>query len=143
MFAKSERTDGTFSRAEFIYDRVRDLYVCLGGRQLRHYSRQFAQPRIGVDAEGLMRYRANQQDCNCELSDNRRLFGLEARWAVNRKLWRRLVVRFRPRRRFSRPYRKLFPTIRPTAPVHFPEFLFSASLLFTDEDRRFKGNHAL
>ncbi len=28
-----------------------------------HYRRRFARPRIGVDAEGLMRYRATKHDC--------------------------------------------------------------------------------
>ena len=41
----------------------RDLYVCPAGKELRHYRRQFTRPRIGVDAEGLMRYRATQRDC--------------------------------------------------------------------------------
>ena len=41
----------------------RDLYVCPAGKELRHYRRQFTRPRIGVDAEGLMRYRATQHDC--------------------------------------------------------------------------------
>jgi transposase len=63
VFDKSQRTDGTFSRSDFTYDHKRDLYVCPGGKVLRHYRRQFARPRIGVDAEGLMRYRATQHDC--------------------------------------------------------------------------------
>lgn len=31
---KSQRDDGTFSRDDFIYDKVRDHYVCLGGKIL-------------------------------------------------------------------------------------------------------------
>ena len=31
---KSARNDGTFSRAEFQYDRERDLYICPGGKEL-------------------------------------------------------------------------------------------------------------
>ena len=64
VFDKSQRTDGTFSRSDVTYDHRRDLYICPGGKELLHYRRQFAQPRIGVDAEGLMRYRATKHDCN-------------------------------------------------------------------------------
>lgn len=64
VFDKSQRTDGTFSRSDFTYDHSRDLYICPGGKDLLHYRRQFARPRIGVDAEGLMRYRATQHDCH-------------------------------------------------------------------------------
>jgi transposase len=63
VFDKSQRTDGTFSRSDFTYDHRRDLYICPGGKELLHYRRQFARPRIGVDAEGLMRYRATKHDC--------------------------------------------------------------------------------
>jgi len=63
VFDKSQRTDGTFSRSDFTYDHERDLYICPGGKELLHYRRQFTRPRIGVDAEGLMRYRATQRDC--------------------------------------------------------------------------------
>jgi transposase len=63
VFDKSQRTDGTFSRSDFTYDHQRDLYICPGGKELLHYRRQFARPRLGVDAEGLMRYRATKHDC--------------------------------------------------------------------------------
>ena len=63
VFDKSARKDGTFSRSNFTYDHQRDLYVCLAGKELRHYRRQFQRPRVGVDAEGLMRYRASMRDC--------------------------------------------------------------------------------
>jgi transposase len=63
VFDKSQRSDGTFSRSDFAYDHQRDLYVCPGGKELRHYRRPFGQPRVGVDPEGLMRYRASKLDC--------------------------------------------------------------------------------
>jgi transposase len=63
VFDKSQRNDGTFSRSDFAYDHERDLYICPGGKELLHYRRQFTRPRLGVDAEGLMRCRATQQDC--------------------------------------------------------------------------------
>jgi IS5 family transposase len=63
VFDKSQRNDGTFSRSDFAYDHERDLYVCPGGKELRHYRRQFTRPRLGVDPDGLMRYRASKHDC--------------------------------------------------------------------------------
>ncbi len=70
VFDKSTRKDGTFSRSDFTYDHGRDLYVCPGGKELRHYRRQFQRPRVGVDAEGLMRYRATKHDCGpCPLKE--------------------------------------------------------------------------
>ena len=70
VFDKSTRKDGTFSRSDFTYDHERDLYVCPAGKELMHYRRQFQQPRTGVDAEGLMRYRATKHDCgSCALKE--------------------------------------------------------------------------
>jgi transposase len=63
VFDKSERTDGTFSRADFTYDAETDRYTCPGGHELRHYRRPFTTPRSGVDQHGLKRYRASQHDC--------------------------------------------------------------------------------
>ena len=63
VFDKSQRKDGTFSRSDFTYDHQHDLYICPGGKELRHDQRQFTRPRLGVDAEGLMRYRATKHDC--------------------------------------------------------------------------------
>ena len=63
VFDKSQRNDGTFSRSDFAYDHERDLYVCPGGKELRHHRRQFTRPRLGVDPDGLMGYRASKHDC--------------------------------------------------------------------------------
>jgi transposase len=62
-FDKSQRTDGTFSRSDFACDHRRGLYTCPGGKELLRYRRLFTRPRLGVDAEGLMRYRATKHDC--------------------------------------------------------------------------------
>jgi hypothetical protein len=32
LIDKAERTDGTFSRSDFAFDRERNLYVCPGGK---------------------------------------------------------------------------------------------------------------
>ena len=70
VFDKSTRKDGTFSRSDFTYDHDRDLYVCPAGKELMHYRRQFHPPRTGIDAEGLMRYRAVKHDCGpCALKE--------------------------------------------------------------------------
>ena len=34
VFDKSARKDGAFSREDFSYDRVNDIYTCLGGKTL-------------------------------------------------------------------------------------------------------------
>jgi IS5 family transposase len=68
VFDKSARTDGTFERSAFTYDREDDSYVCPGGKRLRPRNRNFARPRSSVDQDGFIRYRARQQDCgNCSL----------------------------------------------------------------------------
>jgi len=68
VFDKSERTDGTFSRADFAYDKESDVYVCPAGKQLQKYRRAFATPRTGVDKDNTVRYRASKLDCDaCEL----------------------------------------------------------------------------
>ena len=60
---KSERKDGTFSRSEFAYDPVGNLYVCPGGKELRKYHRDFSKPRDGLTKEGTMIYFARKRDC--------------------------------------------------------------------------------
>jgi len=61
---KSGRKDGTFERADFIYDADDDAYTCPGGKKLRQFRRTYKVPRSGVDKEGIMRYRAKKADCD-------------------------------------------------------------------------------
>lgn len=63
VFDRSERTDGTFSRSDFVFDDEHDLYVCPGGRELRRYRRAFSIPRASVRKDGTIRYRASKFDC--------------------------------------------------------------------------------
>ncbi len=66
VFDKSGRSDGTFERADFAYDhRARRLRLP-GGKTLRQFHRpaDSRTPRSGVDAEGMMRYRASKRDCD-------------------------------------------------------------------------------
>jgi len=64
LMDKSERTAGTFSRSDFVFDPERDLYQCPGGKGLRKYRRNFSKPRDGVLKDGRIGYRAIQGDCN-------------------------------------------------------------------------------
>jgi len=60
---KSERTDGTLSRADFTWDGENDRYICPRGKALVQFRRSYATPRTGVTAEGMRLYRASQRDC--------------------------------------------------------------------------------
>jgi hypothetical protein len=64
VFDKSTRTDGTFSRADFVFNPDDDSYTCPGGKLLRHYRRIFDPPHRGVDDQGQKRYRASKYDCD-------------------------------------------------------------------------------
>ena len=52
VFDKSNRTDRTFSRADFAFDAERDRYTCPAGKELVQFRRTYAVPRSGVTAEG-------------------------------------------------------------------------------------------
>ena len=72
MWDKSRQSNGRFTRDNFSYDKERDLYLCPGGKELRQHRRRFERPRLGVDPEGLMRYRASMLDCGiCSLKPQR------------------------------------------------------------------------
>jgi transposase len=64
VFEKSDRSDGSFARSDFIYDHKHDRYICPGGKQLRQFNRTYATPRSGVHKDGFMRYRASKRDCD-------------------------------------------------------------------------------
>ena len=63
VFDKSQRSDGTFSRDDFIYDHASDTYRCPGGKTLQRYRRQFTTPRTGIMKDNSLRYRASKRDC--------------------------------------------------------------------------------
>ena len=68
VFDKSNRTDGTFSRADFAFDAERDRYTCPAGKELVQFRRTYAIPRSGITAEGTRLYRASKLDCDtCKL----------------------------------------------------------------------------
>ena len=63
VFDKSHRTDGTFSREDFVHDHASDTYRCAAGKILRHYRRRFTTPRTGVMKDNSLRYRVSKHDC--------------------------------------------------------------------------------
>jgi transposase len=63
LIDKSERTDGIFSRSDFVYDAERDLYECPSGKALHRRRRIYAKSR-DEGADGVIRYRASKHDCD-------------------------------------------------------------------------------
>jgi len=63
VWDKGGRTDGTFSRSDFIFDAVSNTYTCPGGKILQQYRRPFTIPRSGVTKDKMRLYRARQSDC--------------------------------------------------------------------------------
>lgn len=63
VWEKGERSDGTFSRSDFIFNEVSDSYTCPHGNTLKRYRRNFKQPRRGITKANAINYRASQADC--------------------------------------------------------------------------------
>jgi hypothetical protein len=60
VWDKSARPDGTFSRADFAFDRERNVYVCPGGAELTSTG--------NIDQGHIVYYRASKSDCSrCSL----------------------------------------------------------------------------
>jgi IS5 family transposase len=60
VWDKSARHDGTFSRADFVFDRQRNVYICPGGAELTSTG--------NIDQGHIVYYRANRHDCSaCSL----------------------------------------------------------------------------
>jgi hypothetical protein len=64
VFDKSERTDGTLSRADFAYDAQADAYTCPAGKPLHRRRRRFRTPRPQAPRDDTIRYRASKRDCD-------------------------------------------------------------------------------
>ena len=56
VWDKSARSDGTFSRTDFIFDRERNIYICPGGAELTSTG--------NIDQGRIIHYRANKNDCS-------------------------------------------------------------------------------
>ena len=60
VWDKSARSDGTFSRADFVFDRERNVYICPGGSVLTSTG--------NIDQGHTIYYRASKKDCSaCSL----------------------------------------------------------------------------
>jgi len=64
VFDKSRREDGTFSRSDFAYDRVRDRYTCPAGKLLKPRQRAYKAATSNAAADDTIRYRAAKADCD-------------------------------------------------------------------------------
>jgi len=56
VWDKSARSDGTFSRADFVFDRERNIYVCPGGAELTSTG--------NIDQGHIVYYRATKNACS-------------------------------------------------------------------------------
>ena len=63
VWDKGERSDGTFSRSDFIFNAQNDSYTCPNGKELKRFHRNFKVPRTGVTKSNEVKYRASQMDC--------------------------------------------------------------------------------
>ncbi|MDH3647027.1 MAG: transposase [Gammaproteobacteria bacterium] len=63
VWDRGGRSDGTFSRSDFIFDEATDSYTCPNGKQLRRFRRNFRKPRTGITKSNEIKYRASQFDC--------------------------------------------------------------------------------
>lgn len=60
VWDRSARSDGTFSRAEFVFDQARNVYICPGGSELTSTG--------NIDQGHIVYYKASKNDCSiCSL----------------------------------------------------------------------------
>jgi hypothetical protein len=64
VFDKSNRTYGTFSRSDVVFDAEQDRYTCPEGKHLVQFHRTYATPRTGITKDGTRIYRASKRDCD-------------------------------------------------------------------------------
>ena len=64
VFDKSNRSDGTFSRVDFVYDTQSDVYICPAGKVLKRCRRHSGSDPVTPHADGFFRYRASKLDCD-------------------------------------------------------------------------------
>jgi hypothetical protein len=68
LWDKSQRSDGTLSASDFVWDEQANEYRCPAGHALRAFRRPFKNPRTGITKENTIKYRASQFDClSCEM----------------------------------------------------------------------------
>lgn len=65
---KSDRSDGTISSSEFVWDEAADEYRCPKGRSLHREWRPFSNPRTHITKAHTIIYRSRATDCaSCPL----------------------------------------------------------------------------
>ena len=65
VWEKGERSDGTFSRSDLVFDEENDLYRCPNGKELKRFRRNFTKLRSGITKSNEIKYRASELDCCC------------------------------------------------------------------------------
>jgi len=63
VWDKGKRSDGTFSRSDFVFDEDNDCYTCPNGKELKRFRRNFKVPRTGVTKSNEIKYKASKMDC--------------------------------------------------------------------------------
>ncbi len=63
VWEMGERSDGTFSRSDFVFDAANELYTCPNGKELKRFRRPFKVPRTGITKSNEIKYRASKRDC--------------------------------------------------------------------------------
>jgi hypothetical protein len=63
VWDKTERTDGTISSGEFLWDESADEYRCPLGRPLRREWRAYSNPRTHITKAETIIYRTRAADC--------------------------------------------------------------------------------
>ena len=100
VWDKSARPDGTFSRADFVFDQERNIYICPGGSELTSTG--------NIDQGHTVYYRASKSDCSrCSLKP-------KCTTAIVRKITRDLNEDVRDRVRCVGQYGSL-PAVTPRA----------------------------
>jgi hypothetical protein len=68
VFDKSNRIDGTFSRADFTFDADANHYVCPADKLQVQFRWSYDKPRSGITKAGTKLYGASKKDCSvCQL----------------------------------------------------------------------------
>jgi hypothetical protein len=63
VWDKGKRTDGTFSRTDFVFDEDNDRNRRPNGKELKRFRRNFKVPRTGVTKSNEIKYKASKMDC--------------------------------------------------------------------------------
>ena len=68
---KAGRTDGTWSRDDFVWHPENNSYVCPEGHELKQFRRNYSDPSRGPTGQGVAKYRALKRTCQACPSKDR------------------------------------------------------------------------